>query len=106
MQNLGFKERRMFERMPSRLSLRYSDLHSNKDGLAETHDISAQGIGLLISKKLLPHTPLEIWLQLPEKDEPLYIKGEVIWSNRIGKNNYIVGISLEKAELMIPRVLT
>jgi len=105
-QNPEFKERRTFERAPLKLSLRYSDLRSSKEGLAQTHDISAQGIGLLIDRKLLPCTQLEIWLKLAEKDDPLYIKGQVIWSNRVGRNKYIAGISLEEAELMIPRVLS
>jgi len=100
-----FKERRTFERMPSKLSLKYSDSHSNKEALAQTQNISAQGIGLLIDRNLHPYTPLDIWLQIFNKIKPLYIKGKVIWSKKIGKKKYIVGIGLEEPELMIPRVL-
>ena len=75
-------------------------------GLAETQDISAQGIGLLAQKELLPRTPLEIWLHLPDGDEPLYTRGQVVWSRMVEPDSYKVGVGLEKVDLMeMSRVL-
>ena len=100
-----FYERRMFERLLISLSVKYWRLRSDDNGSAQTHDISAKGLGIIIGKKLQPHTTLKIWVHLHDKDEPLYIKGEVIWSSRICKHKYIAGVNLENAELMVPLVL-
>jgi Tfp pilus assembly protein PilZ len=106
MQNLGFEDRRIFERIPVKLPLKYLDLQSNKESLAQTRDISAEGIGLVTDREFLPGAPLEIWLEIPDKGEPLYVKAEVVWSRVIGLNKYRSGISLEKPQLLeISRVL-
>ncbi len=98
-------ERRTFERILIKFSLKYSFFDSNKKYLGQTHDISAQGISLLLHKKLMPHTPLQIWLKLPHNDKPTYLEGEVIWSNLIKGKIHIAGIGLETAELMVPQVI-
>jgi hypothetical protein len=106
MQETKLLDRRIFERIPVKLPLRFLYPTSNKEGLAQTQDISAEGVGLLTNRELLPHTPLEMWLQIPDKGEPLHTMGEVVWSKMIEPNKYRVGISLEKAELMgMSRVL-
>ena len=106
MQKTESKDRRLFERIPVERSLRFLAPRSNKAGLAQTQDISAQGIGLLTEKELLPRTPLEIWLHIPDKGEPLYTRGRVVWSKMVEPNRYKVGIGLEKVDLMgMSRVL-
>ena len=100
MQNTGFRDRRAYERIPVRLYLRYLNLHSNKEGSALTRDISAKGIGLFTEEELLPHTPLEVWLQIPDRGEPLYNKGEVVWSKMVEPDRYRAGICLEKVDFM------
>lgn len=99
-------DRRTFERIPVKLPLKFLALGLSKEGLVQTHDISAKGIGLLTDEELLPNTPLEMWLQIPDKGEPLYATGKVIWSEMIEPNKYRGGVSLEKADLMgMSRVL-
>ena len=106
MQDKKFLDRRIFERIPVKLPLRFSYPNSDTEGLAQTQDISAVGIGLVTDRELLPRTPLDMWLQIPDKGKPLRIIGEVVWSDMIEPNKYRVGINLEKAELMeISRVL-
>ena len=106
MQKKEFKDKRIFERLPIKRSLRFLAPRSNRAGLAQTQDISAQGIGLLAEKELLPRTPLEIWLHIPDKGEPLYTRGEVVWSKMIGPDKYRVGVGLEKVDLMgLSRIL-
>jgi hypothetical protein len=100
MQEARFIDRRIFERIPVKLPLRFLYPDSNKEGLAQTEDISAEGIGLLTDRELLPSTPLEVWLQIPDKGEPLHTMGEVVWSQMIGPNKHRAGIRLEKLELM------
>ena len=63
-------------------------------------DISAKGIGFVTSKELKVATPLEIWLKMPDTGEPLYLRGDVAWSECCGVDNFRAGVCLEKADLM------
>jgi len=100
------EDRRIFARFPVEFSLRYLDLAKNREGIALTKDISAKGIGLVASEELAPCTPLEMWLEIPDRGEPLYTRGEVVWSKVAESNKYRAGIELEKADLMgLSRVL-
>jgi len=81
-------------------------LKQNKEGEAQVQDISAKGIGLITKEELSPHTPLELWLEIPDKGEPLYSRGEVAWTKKLEPDKYRVGVNLEKADLMgLSRVL-
>jgi len=99
MANFGFKERRAFARFPVKIFLRYFNLKLPGEIHAQTKDISAKGICLEIKEALAAETPLDIWLQMPDNGEQIYIKGKVIWSNMIESDRYRVGISLENTEL-------
>ncbi|MDD5560975.1 MAG: PilZ domain-containing protein [Candidatus Omnitrophica bacterium] len=100
------EDRRIFERFEKRLGLSFLNLYSGAEGQARTRDLSAKGMRLEADEKLEPKTPLEIWLRIPDKGEPLYLRGEVVWSGLQEDNKYHSGINLEKADLMgIARVL-
>jgi Tfp pilus assembly protein PilZ len=68
--------------------------------VAQTHDISAQGIGFITEKKLSANTYIDIQLSLPDTKESLFTKGRVTWIEKIGPHGYRAGVSLEKPELM------
>lgn len=93
------EDRRIFERFPARFPLRFIDLKDNKEGIAQVRDVSAKGVGMITNEQLEPHTPLELWLQIPDRGEPLYTRGEVVWSNLKGIH-YHTGINLERADMM------
>lgn len=100
------QDRRIFARFPTEFPLRFLDMNRGREGQAQTQDISAKGIGLLTNEELSPHTPLEMWLEIPDKGEPLYARGEVAWSKSQGADEYRVGVNLERADFMgISRVL-
>lgn len=106
MEKNGFSDRRIFERFYAKIALRFLDLNSNREGKAQTVDISANGIGMVTSEELAPRTPLEIWLEIPDKAEPLYTRGEVAWVKQTQPDKYRVGVNLEGADLMgISRIL-
>jgi PilZ domain len=96
----GIDDHRIFERFPVNLSARYLNLDTGKEGLANTQDVSAKGLGLATSEELRLHTALEIWLEMKNKGEPLYTRGEVVWVKKVDANNYKLGVELEKADLM------
>ena len=100
MQNTEFEDRRIDQRIPAKFSLRFLVDHSNKEGLAQIQDVSANGIGLLTEEELQCHTTLEMRLQIPDKGELLYVRGEVVWLNMIEANKYRIGIKLEKMDLV------
>jgi len=96
------EDRRLFTRIETKLPLRFRDLSSNgKEGLAETINISANGLGLITKEDMVIKSFLEIWLYLPDHHEPLRVRGEVVWCLPLGESNLKrIGISLEKEEFM------
>lgn len=105
MQNQEFEDKRVFARLPVNLSVKYLDLGSNVEGEAQTQDISAKGIGLMTDRPLSPNSSLEMWLRVPDKGEPFYTRGEVVWASE-NDGGFRAGINLERADLMgISRVL-
>jgi len=106
MQEAEFEDKRIFERLPVRLSVKFLDVGSNKEGLGVTHDVSAKGVGITTEQDLSPRTPVEMWLRVPDKSDFLYTRGEVIWSRMMPDQRFRVGVNLEKADLMgISRIL-
>jgi hypothetical protein len=100
------EDRRIFQRFPARLPVRFLNVTAGGEGEAQTLDISAKGLGLALSQELNPRSTLEIWIMIPDKGEPLYTRGEVVWSKPEAPGRFKAGISLEKADLMgLSRVL-
>lgn len=95
------EDRRIFERIDARFPVRFLDPSSGREGRADTVDISANGVGFVTPEALSVNTPLEMWLDIPDQNEPLYARGEVVWSRPYtasGKMRF--GVQLEKAQLM------
>lgn len=106
MEKAKTEDRRVFARFPVDFPARFFDANKAQEVRAKVCDISAKGICLSLSDNLEPRTSLEIWLDIPDKCEPLYTRGEVIWSKISGNSECRSGISLEKADLMgLARVL-
>lgn len=101
------EDRRVFARINTRLPVRFLDPSSGREGKADTVDICANGVGFVTNEGLATATPLEMWLDIPDQHEPLYTRGEVIWSEPMpGTGEHRIGVRLEKAELMgLARVL-
>jgi hypothetical protein len=100
------QDKRIFERFQVRFPLRFLDLKGNRESEAEVLNISAKGIGMITKEQLQPNTTLEMWLQIPDHGEPLYTRGQAVWSKPEGTNAYRTGINLERADMMgLSRVL-
>jgi hypothetical protein len=100
MSDAEFLDRRIFERLPVSMPMRFLEEDSSRECVAETQDISAKGIGFTTTAQLIPHSSLEMWLHMPDKKAPLYTRGNVVWSVPQSKDTYRVGVNLEKADLM------
>ncbi len=106
MQSMEASDKRVFARLPAQLAVKFIDLLTSREGQAQSMDISAKGLGIMATEELRPLTPLEMWLQVPDKGDPMYTRGEVVWSEMVGPNQYRTGINLERADLMgISRVM-
>jgi hypothetical protein len=95
-----YADRRVFERFGAKFPVRFLIPSTNQEGLAQTRDISAKGLGLVTKEELPPNASLELWLETPDRGEPLYARGEVVWSKCLQINLCHAGINLEKANLM------
>lgn len=105
MEEYVHEDRRIFERFPAKLSVRYSE-GLDKEYQAQTYNISARGLCLVVSDSLPANTRVDLWLQIRDKGEPLNIKGVVIWSKEAQFNRYRIGIRLDESDLMgLSRVL-
>jgi hypothetical protein len=106
MQEEKFEDRRIFERFETKMPLRFIDLTSSKEGEADLQDVCAKGIGFVSQQELLPQSTVEMWLKVPDKGEPLYVRGKVVWSKAAESSRYRMGVNLERADLMgLARIL-
>ncbi|MDP2941673.1 MAG: PilZ domain-containing protein [Candidatus Omnitrophota bacterium] len=100
MEDGKLEDRRVFERFDAKFPLRFLVPASGEEFQAESTDISAKGVGILSRENLQPAADLELWLDLPDRGEPLYARGKVAWSQPAGNQLYRLGINLEKADFM------
>jgi len=94
------RERRDFARFSIDLRVQFLDTINNKKVEAQARDISAKGIGIYTNEALPLKTEIELWVEIPNKEEPLYIKGKVVWSKEVEDNKYRVGICLDRTDLI------
>jgi len=92
-------DHRIFERFRKEFSVRFIGL-DGKEGVAQTFDVSAKGLGLSTGQELESQANLEIWLDVPNSTDPLYTRGQVVWTKLAGAVGYRSGIELERADLM------
>jgi hypothetical protein len=93
------EDRRMFHRFNIRLPVSFLRVAEGKNGVGETWDISAKGIGMRTYVALEPRSRLDLRLKIPDRKEPLFMKGQVVWSSRESEGDYRVGINLDRPHL-------
>ena len=94
-------ERRAFERFMIEFPLRFLDVNAGKEGRGKVINISASGSGMLIIQTVLePGASLEIWLHLPNKQDPFHIRGEVVWCKEVEPGIYRVGVKFDNVDFM------
>lgn len=96
----AMQDRRVFQRFGMDVAVSLLNSYSGEEDSAQTVDVSAKGIGLVTEAQVAQGAPLELWLRLPDRREPLYTRGTVAWSKPFGLNRYRVGVSLDNADLM------
>ena len=93
-------DRRLFQRFLVKLPLKYLAQDNEKENSGNTHDISAQGIGLVVEEEIRPETPLDMRLEIPDKGAPLEIRGKVSWVSKTEAGKFRVGVNLDRPNPM------
>lgn len=93
-------ERRMFDRFRIDFSAEIKKADGQGTEVAQSHDISASGIGLFTEEKLLPELKLELWLGIPNGHPPFHGSARVIWSKQVQENKWRSGLEFEKVDFM------
>lgn len=89
-------DHRIFARIKVKLSLKFFNKVTEKEGEGETLDISANGVCFISKESLIPDTPIDIKLNIPEYAEPLSLSGKVAWSKPADAfGNQKIGVAIE-----------
>jgi Tfp pilus assembly protein PilZ len=100
------QEKRKLVRFLIAIPLKHLKLSLKDLSSSFTHDISAQGIGLITAEELPINTPLFLCLKIPDNGEEIPLEVEVIWSARMESSRYRSGLRLRNNQIKpIPLVL-
>ena len=113
------EERRVFKRFPARFPVRFLDLKQGKEVKAQASDVSAKGLSFVSEGPVERHTPLKLWLHIPDRKKPFCTQGRVAWVESIKvcpspskarddfpygaarkSETFKVGVNLDDVELM------
>ena len=100
-------EKRKLVRFLVAIPVKYAKLAlRNISGPICTHDISAQGVGLITAEELPVNSPLDICLKVPDNGEEISLEAEVVWSEQTNSSGYRSGVKLKSGLIKpIPLVL-
>ena len=76
------QEKRKLVRFLIAIPLKYAQMSWKTLNSICTHDISAQGVGLITAEALPLNTPIMLCLKIPDNGEEISLEAEVIWSTQ------------------------
>ena len=95
-------ERRKFLRFTTNINMEYRICREKEiEGMLALRDLSRGGMGFSISKKLDRGTLLDNKLIPPGETNPIYLTGEVAWTNEVQQKKdfrYLAGIKFFKID--------
>jgi hypothetical protein len=102
----GFLEKRKSIRFLISIPLKYAKMGIQQFANAVTKDISAEGLGLVVTEDVPVKTFLNLSLTIPDNGEVIPLTAEVLWSNGTEPGKYRLGLKLKNTCLKpIPLVL-
>ncbi len=99
--NESDSDRRVFARVNAQVLLRCFDEEMKNPNPGLTLDISAQGLGFISYEGLKPDQQIKILLKLPYSEEEFVTAGTIVWCRKVDNDQFRVGVSLDKPELMM-----
>ena len=96
------QERRIFERFNIEIPVEFRSLDDKGiEGAGKIINISAGGGGMIVTTKyLLPGTPLEMQLLIPDGRAPLNANAKVIWLKAMEPTLFLAGVQFDKVDFM------
>jgi len=95
------QERRMFQRFNIEIPVKFRSLSNNIEGSGKIINISAGGGGMIVTTKyLLPGTPLEMQILIPDGKAPLNANAKVIWLKAMEPTLFLAGVQFDKVDFM------
>lgn len=96
------QERRMFQRFNIEIPVTFRSLDDKKiEGSGKLINISAGGGGMIVTiKYLLPGTPLEMQILIPDDKAPLNANAKVIWLKAMEPTLFLAGVHFDKVDFM------
>lgn len=93
-------DKRLFERFSARFPAKFKDGRDEFGSKLSLRNASAQGVGIISREKLLINDDITIEVSLPDSDEPMMIKGQVVWTKSVELNLWEAGLKFDDVSLM------
>jgi hypothetical protein len=99
MQEAGFRERRSCPRFYARIAVLCVNPATSIVYLAMTHELSAHGIRIISTEPIQPSSLLNICINMPDNGEQINVRGQVVWSQQVNDDHFMIGIHLKNCAL-------
>lgn len=93
-------DRRVFERRDFSSLLRFNLGAKNINGEGITRNISAGGVAFITKNRLSPRQPVELWIDVPDGQNPIHKTAQVTWAKEKFLNSYEAGVKFDSVGLM------
>ncbi len=93
-------ERRLFERFTARLPAKFKDTRNDFGTKVSLRDASAQGVRLISRERVFLHDSISIEVKLPDSNNIMGLRGEVVWAKRIEDFFWEVGLKFYQIDLV------
>jgi Tfp pilus assembly protein PilZ len=93
-------ERRLFARFPARFPAKFKDTRDEYGTKVYIRDASAQGVHLTTKEHVYINDNLSVEVKLPDSDNPMSIRGQVVWAKRLQEDIWDVGLKCHEVNLM------
>lgn len=93
-------DRRLFERFSSRFPAKLKDSREDFGSRIQLRDASAMGARIISREKFFVNDSLTLEVKLPDGQNPMNIKGAVMWAHETDVNAWSIGIKFHKVQLL------
>ena len=99
------QDQRIFERFPSRFSVKFEHSCNDFGTTVFLRDASAQGVKIAVKEKVFKNDHLSLLVKLPDGFGPLLLHGKVVWTKEKSLNLWEAGIRFHEVDFMKMRRL-
>ncbi len=93
-------DRRAFERFPSRFPAKFKDTRDDFGIQVFLRDASTGGVRIFSKEHLYMNDSVALEIELPDGQEPMTIRGHVVWVKRREAEFWDIGLEFHKMNLL------